>query len=83
MGLYSLKTDQELLDLIAKYEAAIETATIGGDVAVIAGEGRRMEFTSCNIGGAWKILRELVAELARRPGYDHLRHYAIPVEIGP
>lgn len=82
MGRYSGETEEWLLAEIAQYREAIKTATIGGGVGVVAGEGRRVEFVSCNAGEARKELRELEAELARRPGYEDRRSWAIPVEIG-
>lgn len=82
MGLYRLKTEEWLLTEIAEYEEAIKKATLGGGIGVVAGEGRRIEITECDVDKAMRTLRDLVAELARRPGYEAYRTYAISVEIG-
>lgn len=74
MGRYSDLTDEALDARIIKFRDAIEEIAVGGDVSVIAGEGRRMEVTRGNIGQAERILAELELEKQRRdPTYDATR----------
>lgn len=82
MGRYSGYTVEALQTEIAEYEAAIKSATLGGQVRSVGGEGRRMDVTTVNCGDARVELRELRAELARRPGFEGLRRGGIAVEIG-
>lgn len=82
MGRYSGETVEWLLDEITQYRDAIKAAILGGDIGVVAGEGRRIEIFKCDPRAANETLRELEAELARRPGYEDRRTWAIAVEIG-
>lgn len=53
---------------------------MGGGVAVIAGEGRRIEYTKANAGSLEAELKNLIAEAAVR-GLVVTRGGAINVEI--
>lgn len=81
MGLYSTFTDQQLLAEIKEYQGAIKAVAIGGGVGVVAGEGRRVEFVTGNVGAARTELRELVHEAVSR-GLMNSSGGAIAVEIG-
>ena len=83
MGLYSQMTDQELADKISKYMAAIEEAELGGGVGVVAGEGRRMEFTSANLDAAKRTLDALVLERDRRGNNGRIPGRAIGMRFYP
>lgn len=82
MGRYSGETVEWLIAEIAEYRAAIKKATLGGGIGVVAGEGRRIEITKLDAQAANTVLRDLEAELARRPGYEDRAQWAIAVEIG-
>jgi hypothetical protein len=79
MRLYEDFTDEELAAEIAAYRGAIRKADLN-DVGVVAGEGRRVEFTRSNVGSARTALRDMLAEWNRRNG----RHGggSILLEIG-
>jgi len=79
---YADLTDEQLVAEIAEYRAAIKKAAIGGGVGVVAGEGRRIEYTAGNVGEARRELRELYTEATERglPVGDGAG--ATPVEIG-
>lgn len=62
MGRYSNLTDEELSAKITSFRDAIEAIALGGDVSVVAGEGRRMEFTRSNVKDAERIMQQLEAE---------------------
>lgn len=79
-GPYSDLTVEQLIAEIAEYRTAIKEAIKGG-VGVVAAEGRRIEYTRYDTRGARLELRELEAELARRPGYEDRTAWAIGVEI--
>lgn len=81
MGLYGSLTDEELKAEIAEYRAAIKKAAMGG-VGVVAGEGRRLEYTAGNMSIARTELRELLTEAAARGMEIGEGGGAIPVEIG-
>lgn len=83
MRLYADLTDEQLLAEISEYRGAIKQVAMGGGVGVVAGEGRRIEYTSGNVGEARTALRDLLAEAYLRGmaiGGDG--GGAIPVEIG-
>lgn len=83
MARYSGETVEWLLAEIAQYREAIKKAALGGEIAVVQGEDRRrLEIFPTQVENARMELRELEAELARRPGYEDRGHWAIPVEIG-
>ena len=82
MRLYADLTDEALLAEIAEYRAAIKKVAMGGNVGVVAGEGRRIEYTAGNIEAARLELRELFAEAADRGLAVGSGGGAIPVEIG-
>lgn len=67
MGLYSDLTDEALAAKIAELRDAIET-TAGGQVAVIAGNGRRMEYTRADSKTLWTLLRAATNEKDERAG---------------
>ena len=84
MADYRGLSDAELAGKITRYETAIEKIDLGGDVAVIAGEGRRMEIVQANAGAARNTLEDLYCERARRqPGLFPRRGRAIGVRILP
>jgi hypothetical protein len=66
-GPYSDLSDEELTARIVKYRDAQDQVVMGGNVAVIAGEGRRIEYTRSNASSIAAILSELLAERNRRP----------------
>lgn len=78
---YINMSDEELEAEIASTVAARRTA-IGGSVAVIAGEGRRIEYTRSNLGGLDKVLRDLGFEARKRGLAIGGTGGAIAVEIG-
>lgn len=80
MGMYSDLTDEELSAKIAKYRQAAEDLDIGEQVAVVAGEGRRMEFTRANSRRLLATLKALIREKDRRSGTN--RNGAIEVYFG-
>jgi len=67
MGIYSDLDDEELAAKIIQLRDAVETAA-GGGVAVIAGEGRRMEYTRANSSGLKELLRAALSERDSRAG---------------
>ncbi len=66
MGRYSSLTDEELQEKITLFSTAIETIALGGEVAVIVTDGRRMELVASNVGMAENILRLLEDEQEKR-----------------
>lgn len=63
--------DVELRALVTELRSGVKEAMIGGGVAVIAGEGRRMEYTRANLKDLKAELAAAQRELARRdPNYD-------------
>lgn len=66
MNPYGRLTEEQLLAEIAQYEAAAKEFALGGDIAVIAGEGRRVEYTRRDGKAVNNALRELYAEAADR-----------------
>lgn len=75
-------TDEELIAEIKAYRAAKRKIAMGGDVAVIAGESRRLEFTRSSSTVLDTELRSLYYE-ARKRGLDiGGTGGAIAVEIG-
>lgn len=68
MGIYSDLTDEALAAEIAAYRAARKEMTLGQGVAVIAGEGRRVEFTKANRADLDAELRALIREQDKRAG---------------
>lgn len=83
MRLYADLTDDELSAEISEYRAAIKKVATGGGIAVVAGEGRRVEYVSGNVGEARTALRDLLAEASYRGlPIAGTGGGAIPVEIG-
>jgi hypothetical protein len=81
MAMYSDLTDEELAAKITELRGKVETVAGGGAVAVIAGEGRRKEFTRGNIGDLRALLTEAVQEAERRANGGRLRGRAIGVRF--
>jgi hypothetical protein len=74
-------TDEALIAEIAQFRSAIRKASLRG-VGVVSGEGRRIEFTTSNLGDARTELRELL-RIARERGLAiGGTAGAIAVEIG-
>lgn len=76
-------TDDELIAEIKAYIAAKREVALGGGVGVVAGEGRRVEFTRANAKDIDVALREMAYEARERGlsiGGD--ADSAILVEIG-
>ncbi|MET0373960.1 MAG: hypothetical protein ABW128_06845 [Rhizorhabdus sp.] len=78
---YINMTDDELTAEITATFAARKTA-IGGGVAVVAGEGRRIEYTRSNLSGLDRTLRDLGFEARKRGLPIGGIGGAIAVEIG-
>lgn len=68
MGRFSGLTDQQLADKIVRYETAQEEVDLGESVIVVAGEGRRTEFTRANSANIRTTLDALLRERDRRNG---------------
>lgn len=66
--LYGDMTDVELAAKIVELRAAYETAISGKVATVVAGEGRRVEYTRANIDGLKGLLTAAIRERARRDG---------------
>lgn len=68
---YDTMTDAELDAEIVELRAAARSLTSGGDVQVVAGEGRRMEYTRANHQDLRRDLNAACREKARRdPNFD-------------
>lgn len=67
MGFYSDLTDEELAAKVTELRDAYEK-TIGGGVAVIAGNGRRMEYTRADSKALMGLLRDAQNEQDERRG---------------
>lgn len=67
-SLYSDLTDEQLAAKIVQFRDAQDELALGGGVAVIAGEGRRIEYTRSQSGKLASALIELLAERDRRGG---------------
>jgi hypothetical protein len=79
---YETLTDEQLLAEYAEYHEAAKKVAFGGEIAVIAGEGRRAEYTKSNADALNLALRELAAEMSYRGLTEGGGRSAIPVEIG-
>lgn len=64
--MYSDLTDEELEAKITELRDGIEKVAMGGAVAVIAGEGRRKEFTRSNSTELRKLLNAALDERDNR-----------------
>lgn len=74
-------TDEQLREEWRQYRAARKKSAQGG-IGVVAGEGRRLEFTPGQVGTIDLELREIGVE-ARRRGLDWAGDAsAITVEVG-
>ena len=67
MGIYSDLGDAELDEKIVELRDAYEK-TVGGQVAVISGNGRRMEYTRADSKALRSLLRDAQNERAERGG---------------
>jgi len=79
---YADLTDELLIAEIEQYRAARKEAMFGGGVGVIAGEGRRIEYTKTSIRGLDEELRVLYYEARQRGLPIGGSGGAIAVEIG-
>jgi hypothetical protein len=61
-------SDADLDTLIAELTTAYREAILGGGVAVVQGEGRKLEYTAANRGD---IKRELAAAQREKKRRDH------------
>lgn len=76
-------TDEQLLAEIKEYQAALKSRAMGGGVAVVAGEGRRVEYVGSDIALLQTALRDLITEAKSRGLIcDNGSGGAIAVEIG-
>lgn len=66
--LYGDLTDEQLDAKIADLRAKLETVYEGGAAIVVAGEGRRVEYTRSNASGLEGMLKDAVREKQRRAG---------------
>lgn len=64
-GLYASLTDEQLEAEILEYRGVIAKTAKNG-IGVIAGEGRRIEYTTGNLQAARTELRNLLTEARRR-----------------
>lgn len=72
-------TDEELAAKIIELRTKIETVAGGGAVTVIAGEGRRKEFSRGNIDDLERLLNMALAEKERRANGGRLCGRALRV----
>lgn len=73
-------TVEQLQAEIVEYRAAMKTLATGG-IATVWAEGRRVDYSPVSTTIAREELRELEAELARRPGYEDRAQWALAVEL--
>lgn len=72
--------DDAALDAkIIELRGLLEQVVGGGEVAVIAGEGRRKEFTRANLDGLQRLYDQAVATKARRENGGRLPGRAIGI----
>lgn len=64
--MYADLTDEELNAKVSELRDAIEKVSLGGAVAVIAGEGRRVEYTRANSEGLNSLYRLAIIEVEKR-----------------
>lgn len=81
MAMYSDLTDEELDAKIIELRDKVETVVGGGAVAVIAGEGRRKEYTRGNIDGLRGLLNAAIIERDKRANGGRLPGRAIGVRF--
>ena len=67
-GFFEKLTDDELSAKIDEIREKITAMTFGGEVAVVAAEGRRLEFTRANAKQAHMLLEEAISEQNARNG---------------
>ena len=65
--IYTRLTDEQLAAKVEELSTAYEKA-VGGGVAVVAGEGRRMEYSRANAPGLYSLLTVALREQDRRSG---------------
>lgn len=68
MRIYSSLTTEQLDAKISDLTGKLEGLQSGGGIAVIQGEGRRMEYTRGNSAGLQDLLKLALAERDRRAG---------------
>lgn len=74
--------DDAALDAkIVELRGKLEQVTGGGGVAVIAGEGRRKEFTRANLGGLQAMFDAALRERERRQNGGRLPGRALGVRF--
>lgn len=66
--IYGDMTDEELAAKIAELRGHVEQVAIGGVAVVVAGEGRRIEYSRANEKGLLALLAAASREKARRAG---------------
>lgn len=66
--LYGHLTDEALAAKIVELSAKYETAISGGVATVVAGQGRRIEYTKANAEGLKSLLTDAIRERDGRAG---------------
>lgn len=66
--LYGNLTDDQLAAKINELTTKYETALAGGVAVVVAGEGRRVEYTRANATGLMSLITAATREQQRRAG---------------
>jgi hypothetical protein len=81
MALYDDLTLVELDAKIVELRTKIETVASGGGVSVIAGEGRRKEFTKSNLDALRALLQDALNAKEKLGNNGRLRGRAIGVRF--
>lgn len=68
MTLYQDLTDQQLADKVKQLTDEYEKVMLGGVAIVVAGQGRRIEYTRANVTGLLSLLTAAQREQQRRAG---------------
>jgi len=66
--IYTNLSDADLQAKIDTFTSAYEAAMSGGVATVVAGEGRRIEYTKSNATGLYSLLKLALDEQQRRTG---------------
>jgi membrane protease subunit (stomatin/prohibitin family) len=80
--LYQDLTDEELVAKIANLTSLYETAISGGTAVVVAGEGRRVEYTRSNAAGLASLITAAQREQQRRAGVQITGAIAVSYPYG-